>query len=145
MNEHSQARIACIGVGHHVYWPQFPDLRPALLGHHATICDRIAAAGCTVIDGGLIDDAASGEQAARRLRGSDADLVIIDMLTYATSATLMPLLRECDRPLLMLALQPLRGLDYARATTRMQLENDNVCSLPEFAGVALRVGRPIPP
>jgi len=41
----------------------------------------------------------------------------------------------------LVALQPLPGLDYARATTHMQLANDDFCSVPEFTGVAIRMGK----
>jgi L-arabinose isomerase len=34
---------------------------------------------------------------------------------------------------------------YASGTTYMQLCNDDFCSVPEFTGVALRMGRPAPP
>jgi len=35
-------------------------------------------------------------------------------------------------------------MDYQNGTTFMQLCNDDICSMPEFAGVALRIGRKIP-
>jgi L-arabinose isomerase len=44
-------------------------------------------------------------------------------------------------PLVLVALQPRRALDYPNATTYMQLCNDNLCSVPEFTGVAIRMGR----
>jgi len=43
------------------------------------------------------------------------------------------------------ALQPLAAMDYARATTHMQLANDDFCSVPEFTGVAIRMGKRPPP
>jgi L-arabinose isomerase len=45
----------------------------------------------------------------------------------------------------LVALQPLEAMDYAHGTTYMQLCNDDYCSIPEFAGVAVRMGRRIPP
>ncbi len=46
---------------------------------------------------------------------------------------------------MLVALQPLARMDYAHATIEMQLKNDNICSLPEFAGVAVRMGKCVPP
>jgi len=66
------------------------------------------------------------------------------MVTYATSATFGAIIRDLHVPIVMVALQPLAALDYARATTHMQLANDDFCSVPEFAGVAVRMGRKIP-
>jgi L-arabinose isomerase len=45
--------------------------------------------------------------------------------------------------MILVALQPLKGLDYSKASTFMQLENDNICSVPEFIGVAVRMKRKI--
>ena len=67
------------------------------------------------------------------------------MLTYATSSTLGIIVREIDVPVVLVALQPLKALDYRKADTRMQLANDNIFSLPEFAGVAVRLGKKVPP
>jgi L-arabinose isomerase len=36
-------------------------------------------------------------------------------------------------------------MDYTKASTFMQLENDNICSVPEFMGVAARLGKKIQP
>jgi L-arabinose isomerase len=44
-------------------------------------------------------------------------------------------------PIVLVALQPLAAMDYARATTHMQLANDDFCSVPEFLGVAIRMGK----
>ena len=34
-------------------------------------------------------------------------------------------------------------MDYSKASTYMQLQNDNVCSVPEFTGVAVRMGKKV--
>lgn len=73
------------------------------------------------------------------------DLLFIDMVTYATSATFGVLARELSIPIVLVALQPREALDYARATTFMQLCNDDYCAVPEFTGVAVRMGREPPP
>jgi len=67
------------------------------------------------------------------------------MLTYATSAAFGVIIRDLDVPVVLVALQPLKALDYSRASTFMQLSNDDFCAVPEFAGVALRMGKRPPP
>ncbi len=67
------------------------------------------------------------------------------MVTYATSSTFGILVRDLDVPIVLVALQPLKALDYARASTYMQLANDDFCSVPEFTGVAIRMGKRPPP
>ncbi|MEG1516607.1 MAG: L-fucose/L-arabinose isomerase family protein [Clostridia bacterium] len=69
------------------------------------------------------------------------DILFCNMLTYATSAIAAPIIRENAAPLVLVALQPRKRMDYTNASTRQQLENDNICAVPEFTGVAVRLGR----
>ncbi|MDX2178985.1 MAG: L-fucose/L-arabinose isomerase family protein [Bryobacteraceae bacterium] len=138
------ARIGVFGVGYHVYWTQFPGLREELLDKQRILIERVRALGVWVEDFGLADKAQDAYALAPRLRAADLDLVFCDMLTYATSATFAAIVRSLDVPIVLVALQPMEAMDYARATTRMQLANDDFCSIPEFLGVALRMGKPAP-
>jgi L-arabinose isomerase len=45
----------------------------------------------------------------------------------------------------LVALQPQKAMDYPNASTYTQLCNDDFCSVPEFTGVAIRMGRKPPP
>jgi len=139
------ANVGILGVGHHTYWSQFPGLKEELLGYLREFEGRVAANGVAVESFGLVDEAEAAYAALKALRAADLDLLFCDMLTYATSSTWGILVRELSIPIVLVALQPRRALDYARATTYMQLANDNICSLPEFAGVAVRMGKPVPP
>lgn len=128
-------------MGYHVYWGQFPGLREELLEKQRILVERIRAHGVTVEDFGLCDKAQDAYALAPRLRAADLDLIFCDMLTYATSASFAAIARSVDVPMVLVALQPMAAMDYARATTRMQLANDDFCSIPEFLGVALRLGK----
>jgi L-arabinose isomerase len=131
-------------VGLDVYWSQFPDLREALLGYLDVFEQQVHTSGVSAIRFGMVDNAQTAYAVLPRLKSANLDLLFVDMLTYATSSTFAILMRDLDVPVVLVALQPLARLDYARATIEMQLQNDNVCSLPEFAGVAVRMGRPVP-
>ena len=139
------ARIGVFGVGFHAYWPQFDGLLDELLGKLATLVQMVETQGVQVVDFGMVDDAQSAYDVLPRLKAADLDLVFCDMLTYATSASFGAIVRGLDVPIVLVALQPLPGLDYSRASTYMQLCNDDFCSVPEFTGVAIRMGRPAPP
>ena len=139
------ARIGVFGVGFHAYWPQFDGLLDELLGKLAVFVEQVQDNGVDVIDFGMVDDAESAYALLPRLKAADLDLVFCDMLTYATSASFAAIVRGLDVPLVLVALQPLPALDYSRASTYMQLCNDDFCSVPEFTGVAIRMGRNPPP
>ncbi|MBL0161779.1 MAG: L-fucose/L-arabinose isomerase family protein [Bryobacterales bacterium] len=135
------ARVGIFGVGYHVYWDQFPGLLDELLAKLAVLDGRVRATGVEVFNYGMVDKAQAAYALVPRLKADDLDLIFCDMLTYATSATFGVIVRNLDVPIVLVALQPMAAMDYARATTRMQLANDDFCSVPEFTGVAIRMGK----
>ncbi|MBI5689773.1 MAG: L-fucose/L-arabinose isomerase family protein [Verrucomicrobia bacterium] len=135
------ARVGLFGVGHHTYWGQFPGLRDEMLAKMERLQAKVSATGVTVTDFGLVDTAQAAYALVPRLKAADLDLIFCDMVTYATSATFGVIIRSLDVPIVLVALQPMAAMDYARATTRMQLANDDFCSVPEFTGVAIRMGK----
>lgn len=141
--ENLNPRIGVIGVGHHTYWSQFPGLLEDMYKKQEIFIEKIPEF-VDVIDFGLIDDAEKAYQAVKSLRAANLDLLFCDMVTYATSGTFGIIMKTLNIPIVLVALQPLEALDYAKATTYMQLSNDDICSLPEFAGVAARMGIRIP-
>jgi len=140
-----RARVGVIGVGHHVYWPQFDGLLEEMHRKLRHLRERLEAEGLEVVEFGMVDDAQSAYAAAPKIKAADVDLLFVDMVTYATSATFGVLCRELAVPMVLVALQPLKAMDYPRGTTYMQLCNDDFCSVPEFTGVAIRFGRRPPP
>lgn len=139
------ACVGVLGVGHHVYWGQFDGLLDEMhrkIGHLAA---KLGAQEVTVKNFGMLDNAKSAYDAVPTIQAADLDVLFVDMVTYATSATFGVLCRELNIPIVLVALQPLRAMDYARGTTYMQLCNDDFCSVPEFTGVAIRCGKRPPP
>lgn len=137
------ARIGLFGVGHAVYWGQFDGLKETLLSYHAELVKMIAESGAEVIDYGMVDSNQRAFEVSREAKRDGADVLFCNMLTYATSSVFAPLIREADVPVVLIALQPKSHLDYSRANTREQLENDCICSVPEFTGVAVRMGKKV--
>jgi L-arabinose isomerase len=135
------ARIGIFGVGYHVYWDQFPGLLDELMAKMRVLVERVKTTGVTVVDFGMVDKARDAYALLPKLKAADLDLIFCDMLTYATSATFASIIRNTDVPIVLVALQPLLAMDYTKATTRMQLANDDFCSVPEFTGVAIRMGK----
>jgi len=139
------ARIGIFGVGYHVYWNQFPGLLDELMAKLDVLVARVESHGAQVTNFGMVDKAEAAYSLLPKLKAADLDLVFCDMVTYATSASFAAIVRGLDVPIVMVALQPLAAIDYSRATTHMQLANDDFCSVPEFAGVAIRMGKKPPP
>lgn len=137
------ARIGFFAVGHDTYWHQFPGLLDQLLLYHADAKKLLEAEQVTVIDYGMVDTNSRACEVLDKMKGDRVDLVLCNMVTYATSSTFAPIVRNIGLPVVLIALQPLAGMDYSKASTFMQLENDSICAVPEFISVAERLGHPI--
>ena len=137
------ARVGIVGVGHHTYWGQFDGLLDELKGKMSQLEKKVAAHGVETVTFGILDKAQDAYDALPKMKAADLDLLFIDMVTYATSSTFGVLARDLNVPIVLVALQPLRAMPYERATTYTQLCNDDFCSVPEFTGVAIRMGKPV--
>ncbi len=140
-----RGKVGVLGVGHHVYWNQFEGLLDDLRKKQRVFHDMLTKDKVEVIDFGLSDSAESAYAIVSKIRKADIDMLFIDHLTYATSSTVAILFREISVPIVLVALQPDEAMDYSKASTYMQLYNDDICALPEFMNVAMRFGRSMPP
>ena len=136
-------RIGVFGIGYDVYWEQFPGLLDELLLKKDIFLKKMPE-DAVVIDFGMIDNPQKAYSTVKEMQKADLDLLFCDMLTYGTSGTFGVIVKTLDIPVVLVALQPLKAMDYGKACTYMQLANDDICSLPEFTGVAARMGKRIP-
>ena len=141
----TKPRIGVFGVGYYKYWSQFDGLLDDMLQKQAVFIEKIGAGShAEVIDFGLVDNVQKAYELVPKLNAANLDLIFCDMVTYATSNTFGVVIRSINVPIVLVALQPDQAMDYSRASTYMQLYNDDICSLPEFAGVAARMGKKVP-
>ncbi|MFI5123679.1 MAG: hypothetical protein ACHQDF_00055 [Chitinophagales bacterium] len=137
-------RIGVFGVGYVKYWAQFEGLYEQMLKKQEVFIEKLQKNEVEVIDFGLVDNVDAAYELVPKLKAANLDFVFCDMLTYATSGTFGIIVKSLDTPIVLVALQPEKALDYGNASTHQQLYNDDVCSLPEFTGVAIRMGKKPP-
>ncbi len=137
------AKIGIFAVAHGTYWAQFEGLYENIMGYHRDLCGLVEENEVEVIDFGMIDSSEKAYAAVPKILAAGVDVLFCNMVTYATSSVFAPIMREVDKPMVLIALQPRAAMDYTRANTFMQLENDNICSVPEFMGVAVRLGKKV--
>lgn len=137
------AKIGVFAVAHAVYWGQFPGLEDNIMKYHEDFVNKLKLNEVDVVDFGMVDSSEKGYAVAEEIAGSGVDVLMCNMVTYATSSVFAPIIKSASAPMILVALQPLRALDYSKACTFMQLENDNICSVPEFMGVAVRLHKKI--
>lgn len=144
MREHFKPKIGIVTLGHRPYWAQFEGLKETLMAKGSAFASYFSEQS-EVVDLGFADTVDASFDAVRRCKREDVDALFLVLSTYVTSSTAFPFLRYLpDVPQVLVAIQPLDRLDYQNTTTRMQLENDDCCALPEIAGVYERFGREIP-
>jgi len=138
------ARIGVLGVGHRTYWDQFEGLLDEMYHKLDAFIGKLDQPGVEVFNFGMSDRAETAYEVVPKIQAANLDLLFIDMLTYATSSSIAAVFQQMSVPMVMVALQPLKAMDYGRGSTHMQLLNDDICSMPEFACVAARLGRSVP-
>lgn len=141
--EKRTTNIGFFSVVHAVYFDQFAGLEEKLNIYHGETIELVKKNDVSVIDYGMVGSSEEAFEVAKKMNGDALDVIFCNMITYATSAVFAPIIKNVDVPIVLTALQPLRHLDYTKANTFMQLENDNICSVPEFTGVAIRMGKKI--
>ena len=137
--------VAIVSLGHYIYFDQFEGLREDLMRKSEEFKKYIDKDCCTLIDGGYVDCVDTAFDTVRAIKREDVDLLFIILSTYVPSAVCVPFIKYLDVPHALVGIQPLDHLNYSRTTTYMQLVNDDVCAMPEIAGVYERLGRNIPP
>jgi L-arabinose isomerase len=133
-------RVGVFAIGHEIYWPQFPGLKERLLRHYGHFVERLSREGTATIlpAEGLVDNSRRAAEVGDQFAREQVDLLICFVATYAPSANVLPVVQRAQAPVVMVGLQPSSRMDYPRARTEIQLENDNVTSLPEIAGALVR-------
>ena len=100
------ARIGIFAVAHNTYFGQFEGLYENLMGYHKVFCDMVGENQVEVLDFGMITTSEGAYTAAEQMQAANLDLIFCNMITYATSSVFAPILREVNRPMVLVALQP---------------------------------------
>jgi L-arabinose isomerase len=141
-------RVGLYGVGLDTYWAQFDGLKDRLLGYQARVRAKLEEYGAQVVDLGLIDEPVAARTAGDRFRAEKVEAIFLFITTYALSSTVLPVVQRAGVPVIVLNLQPVAQLDYAKFNalgdrgkmTGIWLEHCQACSAPEIACVFNRAG-----
>ena len=100
----TKARIGVFSIALGAYLPQFPSLAPEFAAQYADFKTRIPDS-VELIDGGIVTTKELAMAAGDKFRAADVDLVILQLLTYATSYNMLPAVRELDVTVVLVNLQ----------------------------------------
>ncbi len=143
MGQETGLKAGLFGIGLDTYWGQFDGLLDRLKGYQGQIKTRIEKQGATVVDAGLIDNPKNAPEAAALFGKEGVDVVFLFVSTYALSSTVLPVVQQIKVPLVILNLQPVPKLDYAKFNalgdrgkmTGEWLAHCQACCIPEIACV----------
>ncbi len=135
---------AVVPLGHYIYFQQFEGLFEELNQKSREIL-KCFTDDTDVIVTDYVDDVEKAFEVVRELKRQDVDGIFMLLTTYLPSSLAAPFANYLDVPQILVGVQPMSRLDYEKCTTYMQLVNDDICAMPEIAGVYKRLGRPIPP
>ncbi len=112
----TKARVGVFAIALGAYLPQFPGLVPEFQAQYAdfkkTIPDTVE-----IVDGGIVTTKELAQTAGDKFRAADVDLVVLQLLTYATSYNMLPAVRDLDVPVVLVNVQTRRAPDYANTDT----------------------------
>ena len=144
----SPTKIGLFGIGLDTYWPQFDGLLDRLIGYQQQIATRLRGFGVELVDAGMVDNTEKARAAASLFQREEVELIFLYVSTYALSSTVLPVVQKARVPVVVLNLQPVPQLDYAKFNalgdrglmTGIWLEHCQSCSAPEIACVFNRAG-----
>ena len=96
----TKARVGVFAIALGAYLPQFPSLVPEFAGQYDDFKTRIPGS-VELIDGGIVTTKEQAMAAGDKFRAADVDLVILQLLTYATSYNMLPAVRDLDVPVVL--------------------------------------------
>lgn len=140
----TKSKIGVVSLGHCIYFQQFEGLEAELRAKTEDFLKYLDTDKCEVYDAGFVDTPEKSFAAVREMKKQDVDLLFVLLSTYVPSSVAAPFARYISAPQILVGIQPLTHLDYGNTTTYVQLVNDDICAMPEVAGVYRRLGREIP-
>ena len=110
----TKAKVGVFAIALGAYLPQFPTLVPEFEAQYdafkKTIPDTVE-----MIDGGIVTTKELSMEAGDKFRAADVDLVILQLLTYATSYIMLPAVRDLNVPDELVKVQKRKDTDYANS------------------------------
>ena len=137
----TRARVGVFSIALGAYLPQFPSLESEFKAQYEAFKKTLPHT-VEVIDGGLVTTKELSMAAGDKFRAADVDLVILQLLTYATSYNMLPAVRDLHVPVVLVNVQKLRAPDYANTDTPKWLGELYACgAVGEMAADLERAGK----
>lgn len=105
----TKAKVGVFSIALEAYLPQFPSLVSEFETQYEafkkTLPDTVE-----IVDGGLVTTKELSQAAGDKFRAADVDIVMMQLLTYATSYNMLPAVKDLDVPVVLVNIQKLKAL-----------------------------------
>ncbi|MCI9422108.1 arabinose isomerase [Lachnospiraceae bacterium WCA-9-b2] len=122
----TKARIGVFSIALGAYLPQFPSLKAEFEAQYDAFRRRLPET-VELVDGGIVTTKELAQAAGDKFRSADVDLVMLQLLTYATSYNMLPAVRDLDVPVVLVNVQKKRSPDYENTDTATWLGELYAC------------------
>ena len=112
----TKAKVGVFAIALGAYLPQFPSLVPEFEAQYMDFKKTIPET-VEIIDGGIVTTKELAMTAGDKFRASDVDIVILQLLTYATSYNMLPAVRDLNVPVVLVNVQKKKAPGYANTDT----------------------------
>ena len=123
----TKARIGVFSIALGAYLPQFPSLVPEFEAQYEDFKKTNIPDTVELIDGGIVTTKEKAMEAGDKFRAADVDLVILQLLTYATSYNMLPAVRDLNVPVVLVNVQKKKAPDYPNTDTATWLGELYAC------------------
>lgn len=125
----TRAKVGVFSIALNAYLPQFPQLVPEFERQYADF-KKTLPKSVEIIDGGMVTTKEKAQEAGDLFRAADVDLVVLQMLTYATSYNVLPAVRDLDVPVVVVNVQKRAQPDYDSTDVPTWLGELYACGAP---------------
>ena len=134
-------KIGLMAVGLHNYWNQFPGMKGHLEDVHSKLAEKISEQA-DLVSVGLIDTPEASAKAGDLFKSNDVDVVFCQAMTYASSDTMVPAVKDLNVPVIILNVQENTKIDLAQVKTLDDwLGHGCTCAgVPELTAMLERYG-----
>ncbi|MCR5271664.1 MAG: arabinose isomerase [Lachnospiraceae bacterium] len=112
----TKAKVGVFAIALGAYLPQFPTLVPEFEAQYEDF-KKLIPGSVEIVDGGIVTTKELSDKAGEKFRTFDVDIVILQLLTYATSYNMLPAVRDIDVPVVLVNIQKKRAADYENTDT----------------------------
>lgn len=133
--------VGFMAVGLEPYWGQFEGMREDCQHHHDIMYRKFDSELVDIEDVGIIDSEPLARSAGDCFLEKKVDIVFCQMLTYAASVYIAPVVRELDVPVVLLNVQYKKSLDYGNVKGIQDWLSEGItcAGIPEATAVLMKL------